>query len=238
MSTAHISTEPGVIYDEDDGLPMADNTEHYDWIVTIQGGLAALFRDDPDIFVAGNLSWYPVRGDNKTRTAPDAMVAFGRPKVGFRGSYKQWEEGGVPPTVVFEMHSPGNREVDLVRKLAFYDRYGVEEYCHYDPLTLELSLWARSPAGGLEPVAEVDGWVSPRLGVRYDLSGGELVIRAPDGSPLDTYVGLARRAAEVARRRDEAERERDVAQRQRDEARVERDRLAAKLRALGIDPEA
>ena len=64
------------------------------------------------------------------------------------------------------------------------------------------------------------------------------MIRAPDGSPLDTYVGLARRAAEVARRRDEAERERDVAQRQRDEARVERDRLAAKLRALGIDPEA
>ena len=164
MSTAHVSTEPGVLYDEDDGLPMADNTEHYDWIVTIQGGLAALFRDDPDIFVAGNLSWYPVRGDNKTRTAPDAMVAFGRPKVGFRGSYKQWEEGGVPPTVVFEMHSPGNREVDLVRKLAFYDT-GSRSIatttrsrwsCRCGPGRPRggLSRWRRSTAGSAQ------GWAS------------------------------------------------------------------------------
>lgn len=176
------------------------------------------------------------------------MVAFGRPK-GDRGSYWQWEEGGIPPTVVFVMHSPGNRDVDLVRKLAFYDQYGVQEYCHYDPSSWELSLWVRSD-GGLKPVAEVDGWVSPRLGVRYDLSGGELVMWTPDGSPLDTYVGLARRVAEAERVRDEIEehrdkiirqrddiaRQRNDARREREQAQRRRDHLAAQLRALGIDP--
>ena len=73
-----------------------------------QGGLDALFRDDPDVFVAGDLLWYPVEGDPKTRIAPDAMVVFGRPK-GYRGSYKQWDEGGIAPQVVFEVLSPGNR---------------------------------------------------------------------------------------------------------------------------------
>ena len=57
-----------------------------------------VFRDDPNVFVAGDLLWYPVEGDPKTRMAPDTMVAFGRPK-GYRGSYKQWVEGGSRPIV-------------------------------------------------------------------------------------------------------------------------------------------
>ena len=49
-----------------------------------------------------------------------AMVVFGRPK-GYRGSYRQWEEGGIAPQVVFEILSPGNRasghdpEVEVLR---------------------------------------------------------------------------------------------------------------------------
>jgi hypothetical protein len=60
-------------------------------MVTLVGGLQTLFADNPDVFVAGDLLWYPVEGDNKTGIAPDALVAFGRPQ-GHRGSYKQWEE--------------------------------------------------------------------------------------------------------------------------------------------------
>src|SRR5438309_5827087 len=80
----------GVIYPDSDGQPMADNTLQFRWIVTIKEGLGVLFMDRPDVFVAGDLLWYPVEGDPKTRIAPDALVAFGRPK-GERGSYKQWE---------------------------------------------------------------------------------------------------------------------------------------------------
>ena len=91
------------------------------------GGLQALFADDPNVFVAGDLFWYSVEGDNRTRLAPDALVAFGRPK-GHRGSYKQWEEGGVALQVVFEVLAPGNTSKEMADKLAFYERYGVEEY--------------------------------------------------------------------------------------------------------------
>lgn len=51
-----------IIYPTSDGKPMADNTRQFRWIVTIQGGIDALFRDDPNVFVAGDLLWYPVEG--------------------------------------------------------------------------------------------------------------------------------------------------------------------------------
>ena len=71
--------------------------------------------------------WYPVKGDPKTRVAPDVLVAFGRPK-GDRGSYRTWEEENVAPQVVFEILSPGNTTAEMAEKLRFYERYGVEEY--------------------------------------------------------------------------------------------------------------
>ncbi|MBV8313575.1 MAG: hypothetical protein JOZ53_01315 [Planctomycetaceae bacterium] len=46
-----------VIYPDSDGQPMADNTLQFEWITTIKGGLEAVFRDDPNVFVAGELLW-------------------------------------------------------------------------------------------------------------------------------------------------------------------------------------
>src|SRR5262245_26764408 len=97
---------PGVVvYPESDGQPIADNTKQFEYIVTIKCGLEAQYRDDPNVFVAGDLLWYAVEGGNTIRQAPDVLVAFGRPK-GDRGSYRQWEESGVAPQVVFEILSP------------------------------------------------------------------------------------------------------------------------------------
>jgi Uma2 family endonuclease len=118
-------------YPDSDGQPMAENTLQFQWIVTIKEGLEAVFRNDPNVFVAGDLFWYPEEGKPKVRTAPDTMVVFGRPK-GHRGSYKQWEEAGVAPQVVFEVLSPGNRPAETIRKFRFYKRYGVEEYYIYN----------------------------------------------------------------------------------------------------------
>jgi hypothetical protein len=39
---------------------MAENTEQYEWLVKIKENLEILFADDPDVFVAGDLLWYPV----------------------------------------------------------------------------------------------------------------------------------------------------------------------------------
>ena len=125
--------DPDDPYPESDGQPMADNTEQYEWIVKIKENLEILFVDRPDVFIAGDLLWYPVPNRQITGPiAPDVFVAFGRPK-GRRGSYKQWEEGDQAPHVVFEILSPSNSAQEMAGKREFYDRYGVEEYYVYDP---------------------------------------------------------------------------------------------------------
>ncbi len=73
------------------------------------------------------------------------MVMFGRPE-GDRPSYKQWEEGGIPPQVVFGVFSPNNRLSEQVEKLLFRQRFGVEEYYVCDPDTGRLDGWTRREA--------------------------------------------------------------------------------------------
>src|SRR6185369_14096298 len=116
-----------IVYPESDGRPLAENTEQYKWIVMIKENLDELLEN---AFVAADLFWYPVKGDPKVVQAPDVMVAIGRPK-GHRGSYKQWEEDGVAPQIVFEILSPSNTPIGMIPKERFYGRYGVQEYYIY-----------------------------------------------------------------------------------------------------------
>jgi Uma2 family endonuclease len=221
-------------YPDSDGKPLSDNTLQFRWIMTIQGGLDALFGDDPNVFVAGDLLWYPVEGDNKTRQAPDTMVAFGRPK-GDRGSYMQWVEGNIAPQVVFEVLSPKNRRPEMDRKRAWYFRFGVEEYYEFDPDRIKLRGWIKQ---GDEPreILPMSGHISPKLGIRFELRE-DLTIYRPDGRPFETYLEIARQRnaseqiAETERQRAENERQRAETERQR------ADRLAARLRELGLDPD-
>jgi len=225
-------TAQAIVYPDSDGQPMAENTKQFRWIVTIQGGLDALFSDDPNVFVAGDLLWYPVEGNPALRLAPDAMVVFGRPK-GDRSSYRQWHEDGIAPQVVFEALSPGNMLVEILgemlERLRFYERYGVEEFYIYEPDRGALSGWIGG-GGELAAVETMSGWVSPRLGVRFALVDGELALYYPDGRTFASYVELAQQRA-LAEQQAEQERQRAEQECQRAE------RLAEKLRALGIDPE-
>jgi Uma2 family endonuclease len=195
-------------YPEDDGKPMADNSKQFRWIQRLHGNTAALVRDRPDVVVAGNMLWYPRHKEPDVRQAPDVMVIFGRPR-GERSSYKQWEEDGVPVTVVFEVLSPSNDLFEMADKLAFYDEHGVEEYYLYDPETNRLAIYLRR-GEALRRVWKADGFVSPRLGIRFDLSGPEMVIYYPNGRPFLTFEEL------------EAEREREQQARQKAERRAAR----------------
>jgi Uma2 family endonuclease len=235
------STLATIIYPDSDGQPMADNTKQFNWIVRIKENLEILFANNPEVFVAGDLLWYPVEGSNTIRRAPDAMVAFGRPK-GDRGSYKQWEEGGIAPQVVFEILSPGNRFGELLSKFQFYDRYGVAEYYIYDPDRIELSGWCRQSEELLE-IPDMQGWVSPQLGIRFELVE-ELQIFFPDGKPFLSFLEitqqaeLATQAAEIANKRAEEEKHRADEEKQRaDVAEYKARLLAERLAQLGIDPD-
>ncbi len=249
-------TTPEIIYPDSDGQPMADNSKQFRWIVVIKENLEILFAKVDNVFIAGDMLWYPVQGNNTIRTAPDAMVVFGRPK-GDRGSYKQWQEDNIPPQVVFEILSPGNRATKMLQKTLFYQRYGVEEYYVYDPEEIELTGFTRS-GDWLEPIETMNGWISPRLGIRFELKPDTLEIYRPDGQKFLTPVELdqlreqERQRAEDAIASLEQERQRAEQESQRAEdaiASLEQERilreqeqqryqaLLEQLRQRGIEPE-
>ena len=276
--TSVLTERPVLVYPDSDGKPMADNTRQFRAIVTIQGNLESLFRARNDVFVAGDLLWYAVEGDPEQCRAPDVLVVFGRPK-GDRGSYKQWCEADIAPQVVFEVLSPSNTATELADKFAFYDRHGVEEYYLYDPETGDLRGWQRE-GGRLQTIADLDGWTSPRLGVRFQREDEQVRMYLPDGQPFRSFVEVQaqmeherqraeqeqqraeherqraeqeqqraeheRQRAEQEQQRAEQERQRAEQERQRAEQERQRageeqqraERLAARLRALGIDPDA
>ena len=215
-----ITTEQ-IIYPSSDGQPMADSTIQYQWITTIKGGCDAIFKDDNNVFVAGDLLWYPVKGKPNLCQAPNVMVVFGRPK-NERKSYRQWLEDNIAPQVVFEVRSESDSQTKMDKKLVFYNRYGVEEYYLYNPRDKDLSGWLRTD-GLLDVIEAMSGWVSPRLGVRFEIGEQGLELYAPNGEKFVDYV-------ELYQQRQEERQQKELAQ-QRAE------RLAAQLRAAGIEPE-
>jgi Uma2 family endonuclease len=223
-----------VIYPECDGKPMSDNTKQFRWIVTIKENLELLYANDPNVFIAGDLLWYPVQGDNSLCQAPDVLVAIGRPK-GDRGSYQQWQEADIAPQVVFEILSPSNRLREMSRKLEFYDRYGVEEYYVYDPDRVDFTAWLRSD-GGLELVDFEGVLTSPILGIRFELTPQDLTIYRSDGQPFLGFVEMDRQRQQAQALAAESARLLDVADQRADRAEEQAAKLAAKLRELGIDP--
>ncbi|MDB9517097.1 Uma2 family endonuclease [Roseofilum reptotaenium CS-1145] len=234
-----VSVHPQIEYPESDGLPLADNTIQFRYITTIQGGLDALYANDPNVFIAGDLFWYPVEGDKKIRVAPDVMVAFGRPK-GDRGSYRQWQEDNIAPQVVFEIALPSNTIKELEEeKLDFYNRYGVREYYLFDRERRKLKGWMRQGQGTLLPIASMKNWVSPLLNVRFVLTeGAELELYSPTGEQFATYVEAI---AQVQQERDRSQEMFEQLQRERGRSQqleqAQRQAIAP-LAAMGLDAEA
>jgi hypothetical protein len=126
----------------------------------------------------------------------------------------------------------------------FYARYGVQEYYIYDPDAGELYGFVRDESGHLRRVAEMQGWVSPLLGVRFALEGGELVVARPDGGRFVGYEELVAALEQERLLREQeqqrAEQERLLREQEQQRAEQERqraERLAQKLRELGVEPE-
>lgn len=69
----------------------------------------------------------------------------------------------------------------------------------------------------------MEGWISPRLGIRFEIESGALQLYRPDGERFATYVELM----------EQREQERQCAEQEHQRA----ESLAARLRALGIEPE-
>lgn len=209
-----------VHYPDSDGEPMAENARQALIIRTLILGFERRFSGRRDAWVGGDCFWYPVQGDPRTVTAPDVIVVTDLPApidVRSLGSYRQWEHGP-PPLLVVEVLSPSNTPADMIRKLAFYDQFGVREYWVVDPDHGLLEIHWRDGDRLVPAVHPEEGWVSPFTSVRVSMVDGEVVVVDPDGerrwlAPIDE----AHRADEAVHRADElAARVAELEQRLRD----------------------
>ena len=125
--------KPELFYPESDGKPMSDNTQQYRWIVAIKENLEIWLAANLDVFIAGDLMWYPVEGNSQICQAPDVMVVFGRPR-GDRGSYQQWKEKGIGPQVAFEILSPSNSKREMAEKREFYQNMALKNIIFTIPI--------------------------------------------------------------------------------------------------------
>lgn len=201
-----------ICYPTSDGRPKADSTLQFAWMVHFYNNLSLLLHHRT-AFLAIDLLWYPVEGGPRIVTAPDVLVALGRPE-GHRGSYQQWKEDNQPPQVVIEVLSPSNTPMEMMGKIAFYDRHGVEECLVIDPDRHSLKPYVREEGKLVTPDFPPARWQSPRLGITLETVDGELKAYLPDGSPFRSFNEIKEQAAAA-------------------EAEIER--LRAKLREAGLE---
>ncbi|MEG4627461.1 hypothetical protein Q5691_24655 [Microcoleus sp. w1-18aA5] len=74
-----------------------------------------------------------------------------------------------------------------------------------------------------------DGWISPRLGVRFGLSETGLEMFGPSGEPFVSFVELAQLIQQAEARAQQAE---TLLEQERSRSQA----LESRLREMGIDP--
>jgi Uma2 family endonuclease len=118
-------------YPETDGKPMGETDIHVQELLDVLATLKDYFRNDADIYVAGNIMFYYEEGNPHAVISPDLFVVKGIQKQ-FRRIYKLWEER-IPPCFVLEITSRSTRLEDVGTKRALYAMLGVSEYFLFDP---------------------------------------------------------------------------------------------------------
>jgi len=229
--------------------------------------LCETFRPDAELvqqyITASDLNLYYDPANPLWYKRPDWFAVLGvepaRQVEALRWSYVIWQEE-IAPYLLIELLSPGTEKDDLGTRLRdtqqppakwdVYERYlQIPYYAVYSRHTGELRLFGLV-AGRYRPLAETTAPRSDRAGLWLPEAGIGLGIWAGsyegvDGQWLRFFDAdgqwLPSRADQLASERkrseEEAARAKQEAARAEQEA-IRAERLAAKLRALGIDPEA
>lgn len=201
-----------VIYPESDGKPMAETDIHIDCLIDLRETLKDFFRNDLNVYVAGNLFVYYQEGDARKQVAPDVFVVKGVEKKR-RRYYQIWKEGKAPDAVI-EVTSDSTRWEDMDVKRKLYQRLGIKEYYLYDPTGDYLKdrfLGYRLVGNRYVPVRLLEGENrvhSDVLGLDFVLESGRLRLYDPQNQRFLLTPGEAteaQRQAEAALRRAEEE---------------------------------
>ena len=235
LKIMEILTKKEINYPETDGKPMAESTLQFQWLTLIKFGLEATFREDENVFVCRRpvlvpgrrLSWYLLcpgcdGSAGATQRTPGFLHAVERRQHPAAGRHRNY----------FQRQPLWRND----EKIQVYERYGVQEYYIYDPERNELEGWLREN-DELQPVSDVDHFLSPLLRIRFERTEDILNLYHPDGKPFVSYLEIFDKneqyVAQLAAQQEllQAESERANAEKTR------ADKLALRLQELGIDPD-
>jgi Uma2 family endonuclease len=209
---------------------MAETDRHRDLMVDLLHALHEHFRDNPQVYVSGNIFVYYLdeNGDRQS-VSPDILVVFGVEKKERR--FYKIEEEGKAPEVVIELTSPSTKVEDLVTKHYIYANLGVREYFLFDPYgeTTQPALRGfRLKGGEYVPIAG-DALQSEVLGLELKVEEGLLRLynsKTSERLRTPAEAEAARRKAEAARHEAEAARHEAEAARREAEAKAEKESAA------------
>ncbi|MFT4623711.1 MAG: Uma2 family endonuclease [Myxococcota bacterium] len=125
---------PALDFPESDGAPMGESGDHIEAIIDLLAQLRHRYRERDDTYIGSNQFMYWEPTDPKQSVCPDIYLAFGRPSLPFRRTWKIWEEDGHAPDLVVEVTSPSTRHIDRGAKRGLYGSLGVRELVLFDPL--------------------------------------------------------------------------------------------------------
>jgi Uma2 family endonuclease len=187
---------------ESDGKPMAETDVHRRQMIDLLNALDEYFRDDPQVYVSGNIFLYYLdEAGIRQSVSPDIFVVRGIEKKQ-RRIYKLEDEGKAPEMVI-ELTSSSTKTEDFVTKRYVYAKLGVKEYFLFDP-------FCETQRPALAGFRLDNGDYMPMLGTRLRsetlgldlvMEEGELRLYNPKtGERLRTY-----KEAEAERRAAKAE---------------------------------
>ena len=185
---------------------------------------------DSDQFI----SWVP--SDPGIRVAPDIYLVRHAPADPWVGSWQTWKPGHNPPAFALEVVSKNWRK-DYEQAPDKYADLGVEELVIFDPWPetrphdrgLAFRHYLRHEGGFRRHLTAERAVLSSVLGVWI------VAVPTEDGVRLRLAIPTKDDLLPTPIERERAEKERERAEKERE--RAEKERLAARLRALGIDPD-
>jgi Uma2 family endonuclease len=221
----------------DDGEPMESNRHRIAMNVLIRS-INQAWAERNDFFAGGNMFIYFSRSQAKNRDfrGPDFFVVLDIDGSASRQGWVVWDEGGRYPDVIVELLSDTTAETDLTTKKDLYERvFKTANYFVFDPFNpTSIQGWELASQQRYQPIQPDErGWLwSSALGLWLGTWDGTIDRETATWLRFyDSSGNLVPLPEEAAQQQANQEHQRAEEERQR------ADRLAAQLRAMGVEPD-
>ncbi|MBE7385196.1 MAG: Uma2 family endonuclease [Leptolyngbya sp. SIO1E4] len=212
---------PGDLYSDE---PPLETDLHRDQIDLLIRLLRWLWQDRQDFYASGNLTIYysPDQRKSEDFRGPDFFVVLGTERKP-RKSWVVWEEGGKYPNIIIELLSDSTAATDRgLKKEIYQDIFRTPDYFWFDPHSLEFYGCHLMDGAYQDLEPNEQGWLwSQQLQLFLGVHENQLRFFTAEGQLVPSPEEVATEATAAI-----------ATERQRNE------KLTAKLRELGVDPEA